>query len=101
MADIEALHIMHHPEIIGRVFQMVASDLMYLSEQNQLQTVLESGEAGAWEALSWVVFKASSLYLALPFFSFPCLLTYWSTSKYHLSIIETTEKEECPEYTTN
>ncbi len=39
-------------EMIEREFQLVVSDLMFLSEQNELLGMLESGEAGWREALA-------------------------------------------------
>lgn len=56
----EIQHVGHQVDIVVNDFQVVVSDLIFLSGQNELQMILESGDAGWREALAeeWLSFSA-------------------------------------------
>lgn len=54
----EVQHVSHQMDIIINDLQLIVSDLMFLSEQNELREMLDSGEAGVPQALAeeWLSF---------------------------------------------
>ncbi len=55
----EVQHVSHQMDIVINDLQSIVSDLMFLSEQNELQEMLDSGEAGVRKALTeeWLSFS--------------------------------------------
>ncbi len=55
----EVQHVSHQMDIVINDLQSIVSDLMFLSEQNELQEMLDSGEAGVRKALAkeWLSFS--------------------------------------------